>query len=276
MDIVNIYGPLNNNAKVVLGVGNYNNIHGLLTYFPIEDELQMRPLPDVITPSVLELILSYEPDNKKYFSLQIKDSNQYIGVKIETDNNTHIAVASIRDVKTLFWMDYSSVDKVPREQILSGVLYSLQTSFGEQDYPVSWKIHGFTNGNLILIIPITWYEKNTDICEEKTGTMLLVERLNQLSFKGYTTESWCQDSSFVTHCNNGDECGKCLGPCSDPNHICYPEQNKYLCGTGEVKAITLNEAQSQGTIATWITLVSIVIIVALVTWARTKQERNNN
>lgn len=272
MDIVNIYGYLDNNAEIVIGIGNYNNIHGLLTYFPFDKLLHMRQLADIIAPSIVELTLVYEPDDKKYFSLKIKDTEKYIGVNIESQDNINVAVSIITDIKTLFWIDYSSVDNLPRSDILSGVLYSLKTSFGEQEYSVSWEIQGFSNGNLIMFIPTTWYEKD-GVCKENKGTLTLIERLNQLSFKGYASQSWCQESEYITNCTHTQGCGKCMGKCTDPKHICHAVgDNKYLCGPVNSDVVTFVETQPQGNTAAWIVVVSIIVIVALLTWGRT---RNN-
>lgn len=314
--IVNIYGHIPNKSEIVIGVGNYNNVHGLLAYFPIENLLQIRPLPEIIIPSVIELILTYENpssvnnnDNRVYFSLAIKNNyhlkskqnntnqdkfNQtYINVNIEQEGDKKIACACISTEKAYFWIDYSSIDKKPRSKLLAGALYSLQTTFGEQNYVVSWKIQGFSNGDLIIFLPTKWYEPNHNIsnnttqenfCQSESGVITLTERLNQIKFKGYTTQQWCEDVSFVTHCIDDEQCGKCLGPCRDPNQICYANFNstgdKFICGVPNKEpklnqsllvSFTESPVQTMGTFATWLAIIAIVIIVIVLTWGLSKK-----
>lgn len=301
LGIVNIYGHIADKSELVLGVGSYNNIHGLLTYFPTEDLLQMRSLPDILTPSVTELILTYEKPlsvnktERVYFTLAVKSTNKYINVKIELDGDKKVACACISPEKAFFWIDYSSIDKTPRSRLLAGALYSLQTTFGEQDYIVSWKIQGFFNGDLIIFLPTTWYEhadnRQSGFCHAKTGIITLVEKLNQLSFKGYTTQQWCEDVSYISHCTDTKQCGNCLGHCHDPSHICFlnpgssivPGEN-FVCGlpSNEPKlnqstlvSFTDTPPQTTGTAATWIALISIFIIVALLTWGLSRHYNLN-
>lgn len=322
MEVVDIYGHIPNGSELVLGVGNYNNIHGLLTYFPAEDLLQMRSLPDIITPSVVQVIVTYEKplsavnSDKVYFSLAVKDPvsatvplqysdvsvkrhSKYINVNIEVEDGRKVACACISDEKCFFTVDYSSVDRKPRPQLLAGALYSLQTVFGEQTYVVSWKIQGFSNGDLIIFLPTLWYEPQiirstdgltsvsvptTSFCENKSGIANLIESLNQLQFKGYTTQSWCETATHVTNCVDNNVCGECLGPCRDPKHICYvnPDlnavpQERFICGmasnepdmTKSTMVSFANQSstpQTTGTLATWIALIAIFVLVALLAW----------
>ena len=284
--VVDIYGHIADNSEVILGVGNYNNVHGLLTYLSSEDLLQMRPLGEVITPAVISLILTYEKPshviNRVYFSLAVKGTSKYINIDI----NNSVACACVSSNKSIFWVDYSSVDTVPRSQLLAGALYSLQTTFEEQEYVVSWQIQGFSNGDLVIFLPTTWYEQSNDFCAIKNGTFILVESLHQIGFKGYTTQQWCETVPKITHCSGDKQCGDCLGPCPDPKHICYPDLNargsvnKFICGPPSLEPklvegplVTFNETAPtmNGTIATWIAIIVIVIIVALLTWATANQ-----
>jgi hypothetical protein len=132
LSVIDIYGHIPDRSEIVLGIGNYNNIHGLLTYFPSEDLLQMRFNSELLNPSILKLILNYEQitDNRLYLSLSVNDS-QYINIKSNSE-------ACISSEKALFWIDYSSLDrssKILRQQLLSGVLYSLKTT---HDQVVTW------------------------------------------------------------------------------------------------------------------------------------------
>lgn len=286
LSVVDIYGHVADNSEIILGVGNYNNVHGLLTYFPAEDLLQMRPLDEVITPAVLPLVLTYEtPPNTKvpnrvYFSLAVKGSAQYINIELKDPENhngdKHIAVACLSSEKAFFWIDYSSVDTIPRSQLLAGALYSLQTLSGEHEYVVSWKIQGFSNGDLVIFLPTTWYEQK-EACEVRNGAGMLVESLHQLGFKGYTTQQWCEVASKVTHCSGDKQCGECLGPCPDPSQICYPNltkgHTKFICGPPNAEPrltesllVSFNETTSttNETLA-WVAIAAIIIIV-LITW----------
>ena len=309
MDVVDIYGHIPNKSNIILAVGNYNNIHGLLTYFPTEDLLQMRSLPEIITSSVIELILAYEKPlstnktDRVYFTLSTKDtslSNKFINIKIEIDGDHKVAFACLSSEKCFFWIDYSSIDVTPRSQLLSGVLYSLQTSFGEQDYTVSWKIKGFSNnnksiiehlnspnGDLVIFLPTTWYELIPDsqiLCQSITGTSILIDRLNQLNFKGYTTQQWCEEVPHVIHCTDDKQCGECLGYCGDSNHICYMNLDatgdKFVCGLtnkepklNKSTMVSFSESPlpTTGTGATWLAIIAIVVIVAILTWGLSRK-----
>lgn len=328
LGIVDIYGHIPDKSELILGVGNYNNIHGLLTYFPSEHLLQIQQLREVLTPSVIELILTYEKPshadntNRIYFSLGVKDvvppkselvcsenivsesiqkesilsqqkCNKYINVKVELDGDKPVACSCISSEKGFFWVDYSSIDKIPRSQLLAGGLYSFKTTFGEQDYTVSWKIKGFSNGDLIILLPTTWYEKSQDnenFCEMKMGVNLLEEKLKQLSFKGYTNQYWCEEIPFVTHCSIDEYCGNCLGQCGNPNNICYINtdtslnnplsHSKFICGSptlepdlDQYSMISFSETppQTTGNVATWVAIIAIVILVALLTWGLTSK-----
>lgn len=312
LGIVDIYGHIPDKSELVLGVGNYNNIHGLLTYFPVDDLLQMRSLPEIITPSLIELVLTYEKPSsvniteRVYFTLGVKGTNNYININIELDGDRTVACACISQEKAFFWIDYSNIDKIPRSQLLAGALYSLQTKFGEQDYVVSWKIHGFSNGDLVIFLPTTWYEPisqdsdNTSkvFCQAQTGVITLFERLNQIGFKGYTNQQWCEDVPFITHCTENKQCGECLGQCRDPSDICYINYNSnreinlekqgpntlylenFICGS-HTKEPKLNQSsfvsfaetppQTTGTFATWLAIIAIIIIVAILTWGLSRQ-----
>lgn len=301
MDIVDIYGHIPDKSELIIGVGNYNNIHGLLTYFPSEDLLQMKTLPEVITPSVVQLILTYEKpsnidkSNRIYFSLAVKDApSRYINIKIDIDDDDKVACACISSEKAFFWIDYSNIDRTPRSQLLAGSLYSLQTTFGEQEYIVSWKVKGFSNGDLIIFLPTKWYETSSqdNFCQYKEGIITLVESLNQLGFKGYTSQQWCEDVPHVTHCSTEMQCGDCMGQCRDVNHICYPNPeynsvnphpniNKFICGDHKhepkmdqssiVSFSDTTPIQTTGTTATWVAIITIFVIVALLVWGLTRK-----
>lgn len=279
LSVVDIYGHIPDQSEVLIGVGNYNNVHGLLTYFPSEDLLQMRSLPEILTPAVLPLILNYEPINKSnrvYFSLAVKGQHKYVNIHPETDK---VACAYISSEKASFWVDYSSVDATPRSQLLAGALYSLQTTHEGKDYVVSWKIQGFSNGDLVIFLPTTWYESST--CNLKKGTITLIESLHQIGFKGYTTQRWCEDGAHVIHCTDDKQCGACLGPCKDPGHICYltPQGTSFMCGPPqyetkltETPLVSFNEESvSNETIMMWSIIAAVIImaILIVVIWTRT-------
>ena len=302
--VVNVYGNIPDKSELLIAVGNYNNIHGLLTYFPHEHYPQFRSFPDVITPSVIEVILTYEnPQNitdssKVYFTLAIKDNtlinnidptqpilsidppNSYINVEVDNELSARAIISS---EKRYFWIDYSIIDKIPRSQLLSGSLYSLKTTVDNHDYIVSWKIKEFSDGDLIIFLPTTWYESESNgICEKYTGSISIVEKLQLLNFRGYSTKSWCEHLSDMTHCSIEEHCGECLGQCSDPNTICHPNINSsptFICGS-PLQEPNLNNCsnvtfapipQSTGTNATWLAVISILIIVILLTWGLSRK-----
>lgn len=270
MDVSNIYGPITNDTEVILAIGHYNNVHGLLTHIP-NDVLQMRSLANIIAPTIIELILTYHSDNK--FSLGVKGTNMYIGVE-SPQNETRTVTAVVSDIKTFFSLDFSAVDKIPRSKILSGVLYSLRTTINEQQYTVTWRIQGFANGDLIIFLPTTWYEKDVDICIKRSDTPILLDKLNKLRFRGYTNQKWCEQLPSLTHCTTDNYCGKCLGNCYQNNQICYPDINgSFICGPSDdnkdivdpTTSTTTTSSISRST-ATWIAVGAIIIIVALLVY----------
>jgi hypothetical protein len=280
MNIVDIYGHIPDKSKIIIGVGNYNNIHGLLTYFPHNDLLQIRQLNDIILPSVLILTLNYEfhfSKNKCHFSLMVED-NKYINVNVESIGNQKVAYACISNQKAIFWLDFSSIDKIPRNQILASSLYALQTRIDDDNYVVKWKIQGFANAELIKFLPINWYERdNIGNCVNKESMHDLIENLEQLQFKGYSTESWCDKVPYVVNCIESELCGKCLGPCKNPNHICYPSDGKFICGSPQSEpnlidtilitmATTETNDSNNSSMGIWIAIIIIFILVALLTW----------
>lgn len=340
---VNIYGHIPDRSELVIGIGDYNNIHGLLTYLQEKDSLQIQKIPDIVDVSVLELVLIYErpltdiSTNRVYFSLGVKDirddeetrltpilklqtPTKYINVKIELNDDKPVACACLSPEKAFFWIDYSSIDKIPRSQLLAGSLYALKTIFGEQEYMVSWKISGISSllstdiskpliqfdnqlnilGNLIMFLPTTWYERslvstNASFCERHSNIHTLIQNLSQLNFKGYTTQQWCEEVPAVNYCTMNDQCGDCLGQCQDPNTICYinPEISnlksltpgnllvreqdnpQFICGSRDQEpkldhyntvSFSQDSPQITGNTATWVAVISIIIIISLLTW----------
>lgn len=297
-NIVNIYGHIVDKSEVILSVGNYNNIHGLLTWLPKENFLEFFGLSEIITPSVIQLILTYEKplnviSNKTYFSLAVKNTNgdppnKYLNVNIEKEGDTQIACATISSEKAFFTIDYSSIDKIPRSHILAGALYCLRTTILDKEYIVSWKINGFSNGDLIIFLPTTWYENinsNNTFCQSKNSLINLIENLNQIQFKGYTTQQWCETNPDVINCKDGILCGSCLGNCKDPNHICFPNSNpnstdnKFICDIPDkevnmiqstmVSFVDNNAPQTTGNAATWIAIVIIFLFIIILIFGLT-------
>lgn len=272
MDIIDIYGPIPNKSELTLGIGTYNTIDGLLTLQ--SNILKIQTLKNI--NNIIELILTYENkiSDRIYFSLAVKNSNKFINIQIELINDKNVAYACISKSKCLFWIDYSSIDKNPRSQLFSAVLYSLKTSFGEQDYVVTWKIDKSLNKDLIIFLPTTWYESSN--CEINQGIDTLIDKLTKKSFKGFTTQQWCEELSFIKHCTNDQQCGECLGNCPNINHICYVDTqtpNSFICGPKELEPKILstnvlpsNSSNVNCTYITWIVIISIFIIVAFLTW----------
>lgn len=121
--------------------------------------------------------------------------------------------------------------------------------------------------------------------------IILVESLNQLGFKGYTTEQWCDEIPYIVHCRVEIECGECIGQCRDLNHICYPNPgykvhessnlSKFICGDqshepkmNRSSMVSFSESvplQTTGTTATWIAIIVIFILVGLLAWGLTRK-----
>lgn len=297
MDTVNLYGDIRSDSSVIIGAGNFNNISGVLV--DDADRLQIRSMAEVLAPTVVEFILHYEQPitaqpNKLYFSLRVKptrplfqtleklptsNSVRYLNAKIEAEGDRQIAVTCLSSDKAIFSVDYSAIDRTNRDHLLAGSLYSLEYTFGEQTYVISWKMHDSINGDLIIFLPTTWYERQLEICSQQSGVNLLVERLNQVQFKGFTTQKWCETMPGVTHCQDNSLCGDCLGQCADPSQICYPnlDTGNFICGSKQVAPdMTENNLVSfsdvdpppttTGTGATWVAVVIIFLIVLLLAW----------
>lgn len=269
MDVVNIYGDLRNNVELVVGIRNYN-IHGLLTYET--DGIVMKPITNINSDSIVEVVLTYENEttcsDRIYFSLAVKGSDKYINIK---DNS---GLAYISDEKANFWIDYSGLDRKPRDQILAGSSYSLKTMNNGEECVVIWKIDGFSSGDLVLFLPTTWYEKNGDnVCQSIMGINLLVEKLQQTNFKGYTKENWCNEGFDINNCSDDDEkSGNCMGYHNNEEHICYIKEGNFICESvkEEPKIADLipeaNPPMTSGTTATWIAIVIVFVLVLLITF----------
>lgn len=282
MDIVDIYGYLPDKSEIVIAAGNYNNIHGILCYQPINDLLQIRPLPEINVPSITELILNHETPignkdkNKLYFSLTLKephDEKQYINVKIESTDKNKIACAVLSSEKAIFTIAYSNIDKNNHGRLLSGSLYSLATMFGEQNYTVSWKIQDFDNGDLVIFLPTSWYESQpSGFCEKKEGMHNLISLLNQPNIRGYTEQIWCENIPSITNCQNNIPCGNCMGQCPNPNHLCYPNptNQNFVCRSpgkepniGNEIFVTFTTEEKNNTGIAWFAIVSIFVVFIL-------------
>lgn len=251
-NVVDIYGNILDKSELIIAVGNYNNIHGLLTFN--NNLLEMRTLFEIESQSVIKVI--YQEATSKYFSLYSSQHNKYLNVDIDDE----VATAILSNEKALFWIDYSIIDQTPRDELLAGVLYSLKTRVDDKEYIVSWKIKDFSNGDLIIFLPTTWYERVDNVCILKRGSDQLIQKLNQLHFKGYTNEGWCQNIPTVTNCNDDKTCGECLGKCSNHQEICSLYNNNLIC-----QSISNNKTRSNNLVI-WIALITIVIIVALLAW----------
>lgn len=223
-EIVNIYGHIADESIIVIGMGDYNNVKGLMNIN--NDKLQIDMIETINIINIKEIILKYEKNGN--FSLKIKDTEDYIGVNLENNK----AIAAVKNIKTLFNIEYSIIDKKSREKLLSGVLYSLKTKIDGKEYNVEWEI-GNLFGDLVMFIPINWYEEET--CENISGVINLIERLNRPYFKGYTSLKWCQNGSKVLNCEYNTRCGKCMGNCPNYGDICYSSgiEGDFICGKKE-------------------------------------------
>jgi hypothetical protein len=265
MDLATTYGPMSSNTELIIGVGNYNNIHGVLTYTGASSlnsatNIIVNPVAEAMTPNVIPFTVRYH-DGGMYSFYNVEMGN-YLSARLLSDNN---CVAIVTDTLTLFSLEYSGVDKTPRPELLAGVLYSLRTNIKGKNYTVSWSIKGFSNGDLIIFLPTSWYELVQGVCVNRTGVSTLVESLNKLSFKGYATDTWCKENPSITHCVDGTECGSCLGQCRDPDHIClHVTDGKYVCT--RVSRVTSKETTSSSganMLVFWIVAAAILIVLGL-------------
>jgi hypothetical protein len=276
MDIVNVYGYLADKSEVVVAVGNHNNVHGIACYQPLDQVLQIKPLPDVAAPSVVEFLIHHEnptgraDKNLLYFSLALKephDDKRWLHIHI---NKAGVAEAVLSSDKSIFTLSYSAVDKNDRSRILAGSLYSITTIFGEKPYTVSWKVQNFTNGELIMFLPTTWY--GADTCEPSTGLHALLQTLQSDQFRGFVTQEWCHNVPTVTNCNEGVTCGTCMGQCPNPNHLCYPnpEDSNFVCrvpghepNLSPGALVTVASDTSSTTGITWFAVASVFVIIII-------------
>ncbi len=275
---LNIYGHIEDESKVIIGAGNYNAVHGLLTYSAVDNLFQITPLCNVVTNEVLQLMLKYKQEESKVlFTLKLMDTDYYISVDKSNIGDDEMIPTAISLEEQYFWIDYSIIDKIPRSKLLSGALYSLKTMVANNEYVVSWKIAGFSDGDLIMFLPTVWYEKEStesNICTLNTGINMLLERLKQISFKGYTTLKWCENINDVYHCSDGEFCGKCLGQCKDEDYICYIHNihniHKFICGHHPNEPDMINPLPPPNTppnnIITIIVIIAILIIVGLLAY----------
>lgn len=277
MDIVNVYGLLADKSEVVVALGNHNNVHGLACYQPIDQVLQIKPLPDVAVPSVVEFLIVHEKPtgradkNVLYFSLALKeahDDKRWLHIHI---NKAGVAEAVLSSDKSIFTVSHSAVDKYDRSRLLAGSLYSLATVFGEQAYTVSWKVQNFANGEMIMFLPTTWYGGET--CEPQTGLHDLLHLLQRDQFRGFVSPEWCHNVSTVTNCEDNATCGACMGQCPNPNHVCYPnpEDDNFVCRMpGHAPSLTpgalvtvASETESTTTGITWLAVAGVFVIIII-------------
>lgn len=268
MDIFNnLYGHIEDMSTVLLGVGNYNSIHGLSCFYPQDNCLEFRPISEIVPPLILEAVLRYKKTKPTHFYLEVKNysddvSTKYISVDIIIQDGREVALAVVSHTKTYFTIDYSIVDTKPRPLLLAGTLYSLQTTVKNKNYIVSWKIKGFSYGDLIVFLPTTWYQKNNlDDCQFNTGSELLVENLNLFNFKGFTNKYWCESFPFVTNCDSNTLCGQCMGRCKNPNQICWPSDNTYICGDPVLVSFATETVEAPNNNQLWILLTLLFLFI---------------
>jgi hypothetical protein len=269
MDISNnIYGNIKNNQEIIISIGNYNNIFGLLSN--MDGSLKVNNLTEINeiadTRKIIRFILIYEnlkthdkklnnpldysinpkdllnnhlkdysinPKDLLKFSLKINDDggdDKYLNIKI---NNKNKAIATISSKKAIFWVDYSTIDNVnsARTNLLAGSLYLLATYNNNIKYNIQWPINNDLNSELVIFLPTQWYEKNINNCQLNNGGYIqLIDKLKQLSFKGYNTKKWCEEVDYIYNCDINTKCGDCMGMC-DTNKICQPDfiNNKFKC-----------------------------------------------
>ena len=266
----NIYGNIKNNQEIIISIGNYNNIFGLVSN--INGSIKVNNLNEIneITDKrkIIRFMLIYEnlktnteilnngvkphysinpkdllnnrvkpysvfPPEMLKFSLKINDDggdDKYLNIKI---NNKNKAIATISSKKEIFWMDYSTIDNVnsDRTNLLAGSLYLLSTYNNNIKYNIQWPINNDLNSELVIFLPTQWYEKNSNNCQLNNGGYIqLIDKLKQLSFKGFNTKKWCKEVDYIYNCDINTKCGDCMGMC-DTNKICQPDfiNNKFKC-----------------------------------------------
>lgn len=274
--IVNIYGPIANGDRIVIGAGNYNATYGLLSRIENGIQIQTR---DLQPAEVLEFIVDIAGSKFELSLLHAgSDPAQYLNVTLHSDDGVPRATVTLSPHRAYFRISYSNVDSNPRRNLLAGTLYALETTLGDQNLEVWWPIQDLPPGNLVTFLPSSWYEIKESICSFETGMSSLLPRLQQLQFKGFSTEQWCQELSHVINCDGESICGECMGPCPNPNHICYKDEttHQFKCGPAAAEPqflssnITLAQASepptTTGDVATVIAVLIVLLIIGLLAW----------
>ena len=300
MDIVNIYGHILDKSDIIIAIGNFNSIHGVLTY--IDKKLEIKHISDIRSYNILQLIITYESPsyiknnyvgvNEIYFTLKVKGINKYINIEIVNNNDKLTAKPIISDSKAYFTTKFSSIDNIKRHQLLAGSLYNLETVLGEQKYIVNWPVSGFMDGDVVIMIPTKWYEKDdNNQCLYKSDIDELLSSLNKSYFKGYSEKHWCQQFDYVYNCSSQNTCGDCLGKCSNSNYICVPNPNhninnhsSFVCtDLYKEKSTELNENfnqtfsfKSNNTITTCIIILIIIILFSVLFWGIYNRKKYNS
>jgi hypothetical protein len=267
MDMTNnIYGNIKDNQELIITIGNYNNIFSIVSNN--NETIQINNLNNINDlTKISRFIIKYEEENDKQFkelfgipkgnakqfkgndklklkfTLKLHDNDilytinntknkkdKYLNIKLV---NKDTAIAVISEKPRIFWIEYSIIDNSYRSNLLAGSLYLLATNYNNKTYNVQWKINNELNGELIIFLPTTWYEKTDDYCKLHTkGYIQLIDNLKRLSFKGYTTNKWCEEVSYIYNCDINNKCGDCMGSCDD-NKICLPNlennNSKFIC-----------------------------------------------
>jgi hypothetical protein len=295
-----IYGYLNDKKNIIITIGNNNNILGALIFK--NDKLQFtdnNKYFDKIVEWELNYLSNSDTENKS-FSLYCKKFNMYLF----TDENN---IATLSTNKKIFNIGFSSVDKIPRQKLLSGVLYNLY----DDDKLVKWNMKKFSHVDLISFLPTTYYslqdfqdsdsQVNSDsrvnniIIENETIKFLMTgigsnTGTDTDTRKKFTEKEWVKYQNFL-HCEKNNKCGKCLGNCNN-DKICVlrtedsnqspvlktlkdiwnPGKSTFICVNreNEFSTDTNNNNNTKNDIMTIIVLISIIVIIALLIYGKVK------
>lgn len=247
MSIVDIYGDLQNDSEIIIGAGNFNQIHGLLT-----DKLIIDKLDSINIKSIPKFILSYKILNRKlYFSLYNRATSMYLYI-----NNNKYPILSA----TPQYMDIEfSCISHRNTEIFAGTLYSVKFN----NKIISWPVANFSSTELIMFLPTTWYENIDGTVQKLDSFHLLLQKIKLNYFKGYTNKYWCESVPNVEYCRYKDSCSNCFGSCPQKQYCSYDKNFKCEYDDTNQQSVTFasDTSSSSSTIIFWIVFVIILFLI---------------
>lgn len=156
-----IYGDIDNNSDILIAIGTHNSIHGLLTND--NNRLSFTSLSKCEDP--LLFTLSYNDT-----SFYLRNCDKFISM----DDYAYLS-----NEKGNIKVTYSSIED--SKKIWAGALHS----FSVDDREITWEMPGLPPADLVIFLPINWYEKDNP--QRYHGIKPLLKKLKTPPFIGYTS-----------------------------------------------------------------------------------------